>query len=206
MVRVADEVCIDAYEASLVDLDGDAPFPFSDPVGAARVRAVSEPGRRAQVNVTEIEAEIACENSGKRLCNRKEWILACSGSEGRAFPYGNGYVAGACNDARNRPQGAGADLTEPRLAREPGTSAPTGSFARCKTPEGVFDLHGNVHEWVRDASHGGDARYGMFLGGYFADAKLNGRGCAYKTTAHFKAYRDYSIGFRCCADPKKAVP
>jgi sulfatase modifying factor 1 len=44
---------------------------------------------------------------------------------------------------------------------------------------------------------------GTFMGGYFVDAKLNGPGCEYLTTAHAKTYRDYSTGFRCCADPTR---
>ena len=36
--------------------------------------------------------------------------------------------------------------------------------------------------------------------GFYADAKLNGPGCTYATTAHEFTYHDYSTGFRCCAD------
>jgi hypothetical protein len=38
------------------------------------------------------------------------------------------------------------------------------------------------------------------MGGFFVDAKLNGPGCTYRTTAHAKTYHDYSTGFRCCKD------
>ena len=34
------------------------------------------------------------------------------------------------------------------------------------------------------------------------DAKINGPGCEYRTTAHAPSYYDYSTGFRCCADPR----
>ena len=43
------------------------------------------------------------------------------------------------------------------------------------------------------------------VGGYFADAQGNGFGCFYRTTAHVKEYHDYSIGFRCCKEPKPAL-
>ena len=43
--------------------------------------------------------------------------------------------------------------------------------------------------------------HGVFKGGYFVDAKINGNGCEYTTTAHSPDYHDYSLGFRCCASP-----
>lgn len=57
---------------------------------------------------------------------------------------------------------------------------------------GVFDLHGNLHAWVPDAEGG-------FRAGFCADAAINGAGCAYVTTAHYRSDQDYSTGFRCCA-------
>jgi formylglycine-generating enzyme required for sulfatase activity len=59
----------------------------------------------------------------------------------------------------------------------------------------VFDMVGNLHEWTA-------SRDGTFRGGYYVEAKLNGRGCDYVTTRHDAVYWDYSIGFRCCADQK----
>ncbi len=39
-----------------------------------------------------------------------------------------------------------------------------------------------------------------FRGGFYADTKINGEGCLYRTTAHGFTHWDYSTGFRCCAD------
>ena len=85
-------------------------------------------------------------------------------------------------------------VADPGINQQPGTEAAAGAFTGCATPEGVHDLHGNLHEWVADAD-------GTFRGGFYADASLNGAGCAYVTTAHDRAYHDYSTGFRCCAEP-----
>ena len=84
-------------------------------------------------------------------------------------------------------------MNDPGINQQAGTVAPGGEFEGCVTPEGVHDLHGNLHEWTADEG-------GVFLGGFFADAILNGQGCAYRTTAHGRDYHDYSTGFRCCAD------
>lgn len=54
------------------------------------------------------------------------------------------------------------------------------------------------HEWISEVTPGGT---GVFKGGFFVDAKINGPGCFYATTAHAQIYHDYSTGFRCCANP-----
>jgi formylglycine-generating enzyme required for sulfatase activity len=88
-------------------------------------------------------------------------------------------------------------LNDPRLGEVEGTLAKTGDHEECVNPFGVFDMVGNLHEWVAtDAS----VPHGTFQGGYYLDTSLNGDGCNYKTTAHAHEYHDYSTGFRCCAD------
>ena len=86
-------------------------------------------------------------------------------------------------------------MNDPGINQQPGTVAPTGAFSRCVSASGVFDLHGNLHEWVSDAD-------GTFRGGFYADAVINGPGCTYVTTAHGRTYHDYSTGFRCCSDTR----
>jgi formylglycine-generating enzyme required for sulfatase activity len=72
--------------------------------------------------------------------------------------------------------------------------ARSAEYSKCQTPEGVFDMMGNLHEWVWDQA-------GTFRGGYYVDTSRNGEGCEYRTTAHDFEYWDYSTGFRCCAEP-----
>ena len=82
---------------------------------------------------------------------------------------------------------------------QPNTVAPGGSFAKCVSSFGVYDLHGNLHEWIATAASTGN---GIFKGGFFVDAKINGAGCLYATRRTRTTYHDYSTGFRCCADPR----
>ena len=79
------------------------------------------------------------------------------------------------------------------LNQLPDTVDRTGVNSGCVTAEGIYDMVGNLHEWISD-------RAGTFRGGYYVEAHLNGEGCDYVTTAHSWSYRDYSTGFRCCAD------
>lgn len=192
-------VCVDRYEAAITGVEWSAPL--SGDTGLLVARPAK--GVKPKVNVSEPEAEAACINAGKRLCTAAEWVAACRGRDGNDYPYGKDHRTGACNDARSSPVATTAQtarLDDKRLAEAPNGIEPGGAFSQCVTSAGIHDMHGNVHEWVSDGPKPDDPRFGQFHGGFFADGKGNGAGCAYKTTAHFKTYRDYSIGFRCCAD------
>lgn len=206
MVLVVHErvrTCIDRYEASLegwrfaMPLD-DRPGPLP--------RAVPAKGVKPQVNISQEQAAEACAAAEKRLCTADEWVAGCRGPNGSAYPYGDRYQVSACNEGRASPVAsvvgrAGGRLDDPRLAEASGTIEPGGAFPKCVSAFGLYDMHGNVHEWVSDTSPRGPA-FGVFLGGFFVDAKLNGEGCAYRTIVHGKNYHDYSTGFRCCKDPR----
>lgn len=210
MALVDGRFCVDRYEASLVVDDGgvERPHPPNQPVGGAPVRAVSRAGVIPQAYVSQREAAAACAASGKRLCADDEWRAAC----GDAFPYGVARRAGACNDeARASPlvqvfgrRAPGTpyswrELNDPRLGLVPGGVAATGAFTGCRGASGAMDLVGNLHEWTADPA-------GTFRGGFYGDARQHGEGCAYVTTAHDAAYRDYSTGFRCCAEVRASAP
>lgn len=216
MALVGDRVCVDRWEASLVHLvktpEGarEEPLtPFESVDDATGYRAVSRPGVVPQGYISGVEAETACRASGKRLCTAGEWEQGCRGSAGTQFPYGNERRAHVCNDdirprhpvieavsmaklPRDKAWKEGMNL--PMINQLPDSLLPTGERAECVTPEGLFDMVGNLHEWVADAD-------GTFRGGYYMDTTKNGDGCSYQTTAHDFDYHDYSTGFRCCADP-----
>jgi sulfatase modifying factor 1 len=214
MVLVNGAYCIDAYEASLVRVLPDGteeswPYYQSLPAGTV-VRAVSRPGVYPQGHVSGLQARAACARSSKRLCKPAEWTAACMGPEKTVFPYGNTRRPGTCNDngrsamrffnpeLDGKPEhrwmwGHGGNMNDPRLNQLAGTLTRTGERSDCTNVYGVFDMVGNLHEWVDDPN-------GTFQGGYYLDTHLNGDGCHYRTTAHPISHYDYSTGFRCCAD------
>jgi sulfatase modifying factor 1 len=214
--------CIDRYEAAL-ELKGAgkqrAPWPSNESIDGneAQVSAVSRAKQKPQGYISGEQAALACQNAGKRLCAPSEWKTACRGPEQSRYPYGNTRRAGVCNDRFDKPTGhpvlrlfkqtktrgdkpakmwSPAFMNDPRLHELSETVTPTGSLSECTNGYGVFDMVGNLHEWVADPK-------GTFMGGFFMDTHLNGEGCDYRTTAHHFGYHDYSTGFRCCADARE---
>jgi sulfatase modifying factor 1 len=211
----AGTVCVDLYEGALVQLSddgGESPWPWYLPVDgleAGAVRAIPAKGIFPQGYISQVQATAACNASGKRLCTFVEWTAACRGQpmHDYVYPYGDVYEAGRCNEGHESPiiELFGPDpsydnqeLNDPRCDQLEGGLAQGGAYYRCESAYGAFDMHGNIHEWIDDTTASGT---GVFMGGYFVDATLNGPGCEYMTTAHDKTYHDYSTGFRCCSDP-----
>lgn len=207
MALVNDLFCVDQYEARLEEwVDGAwvASSPYAT-VGTRRVRAVVARGEVPQGYISGAEAAEACSEAGKRLCSNDEWLAACRGPENSRWPYGDTYDADACNDsyADGHPvvnyfgttEGIwdAEHMNDSGINQQAGTVSSGGEMTACVSAWGIYDLHGNLHEWTSDPA-------GTFRGGFYADGRLNGQGCTYVTTAHSLEYHDYSTGFRCCAD------
>lgn len=97
--------------------------------------------------VTWDEARRYCEDVGKRLPTEAEWELAARGPGRRLFPWGDQppTCAGMI---------FGRDLQRPCALGTTGDAGPVGSAPGDVTPDGVYDLGGNVSEWTADG--GGD--------------------------------------------------
>ena len=203
-------LCVDRWEAHLVEMLEDGTehtwSPYFNP-GGLRVRAKSAAGAIPQGYISQVQAGVACAAAGKRLCRDDEWVAACRGSKATQFPYGNDEKRGTCNDHRDphpamqylesHDLSVFTKLEHPCINQVPDSLLPCGAKNACVTPESVYDIVGNLHEWTADPN-------GHFRGGYYVDTWLNGHGCDYVTTAHEARYWDYSTGFRCCADAPRA--
>ena len=173
----------------------------------AEPKAVSRPGQTPNGYLSGIVARKACENAGKRLCLREEWMRACRGAADRPFPYGDTYKQGLCNVVRaGHPAAilhddASRGHLDPRLLLVKDKDGPflrrTGITESCRSEWGkqaLYDMVGNLDEWVDDPK-------GMFVGAFFSRGRKDG--CDAAITAHPNEYFDYSLGVRCCKDPSQ---
>ncbi len=141
-----------------------------------------------QTAVSYTQAQSLCEQQGKRLCTDVEWERACSTNGDNTWSYGPRYDMGACNDESDGRSNIGH-------------AGRSGMFPKCKSPAGIYDLNGNVAEWVINTSQtNGKMRLEtdrMVRGGSYGDSPIF-------TRCGFREYREpdstkQEIGFRCCS-------
>ncbi len=89
-------------------------------------------GETPKGNISFKDAKYICNKQGKRLCTADEWEWSCSGLEGYAYPYGYHLEKEHCNqNGIKRPE-------------------PSGRRYKCVGKFGVYDMVGNIFEWVTD--------------------------------------------------------
>lgn len=141
----------------------------------------NEEAAQPAVNMKFEDAEKACADAGKRLCTEKEWFQVCWGTTLNRYPYGKKFEKKICNNLHGN--------------RGPARS---GSFPDCRTESGVYDMAGNVWEWVQPSETGTL----QAKGGSFRDGELTQR-CSF-TSRFFENQLDSlsfnNFGARCCRD------
>ena len=179
-----------------------------------RYEAPNQKGQIPLVAQTATDGEEWCLAHSKRLCLEKEWLAACEGAEKRKYPYGQKYLPRGCNDQKewrlpnwSLIQKFPSEIGQTEVARL-NQADPSGDFLECVTPEGVYDLGGNVSEWVtRTESHTSTFTHVM-MGCYWSGCYASNRGkevsiCRGTNAGHSGVrgeFRTYEAGFRCCMD------
>lgn len=117
--------------------------------------------------------------AGGRLLTEEEWASISSGQGRRLYPWGDVF------------DGSAAAIAEQRL----GGPVPVASLKKDKTPEGVFDLGGNVSEWTRSVSSASGI-YGLVVkgGNYLLPGEKAARMDFNNSVSPH--YRSPTIGFR----------
>lgn len=172
-----------------------------------RFEAPNRRGQKPLVMQSAKDAEAWCAARSKRLCTEDEWISACEGEGHRRYPYGSTRIEGRCNDSESW-----RTVDEGLLAKWPAPEAkahvealyqatPSGAKPSCVSDAGVYDLVGNVEEWVvRTREHANSPPY-ILIGCYWSGCYGGGKPTCHSTNnAHGPEFRFYETGFRCCRD------
>ena len=137
-----------------------------------------------RTEVSYIEAQDLCSKEGKYLCTEFQWEFSCSGEEGRPYSYGMQKEPWRCN-------------TDGVATGNTVLIAPAGSHPGCRNRYGVFDLNGNVSEWVAMRERGS---LGVVRGGTAWPTDEYGQSC-FSRHAHPVTDSQWpDDGFRCCKD------
>jgi len=162
-------------------------------------------GEKPPVMVSFYDAEARCAEQGKRVCRESEWVAACEGPEESPFPTGWRREPQKCNfdnkwvsPILDRVYAKEPEIQRAELLRLD-RSVPSGARPDCQSGYGVFDLTGNVDEWVRadQTRDNRRSRFAALKGGAWGHVR---NACRPVTTSHPPDFKYYFIGFRCCGD------
>jgi len=158
---------------------------------------LSEP-KQPVVGIEWRDAKAYCRWAAKRLPTEAEWEKAAHGTISMDWPWGMNFLEGYAN----------VDGDEDGYRY----TAPVGSFEQGRSPYGLYDMSGNVSEWVSDWYGSNYYRDGFLTrptgpdtgdlrvnrGGSWNDRSPDSR--ASRRFAAFPYRRDATVGFRCAMD------
>lgn len=164
-----------------------------------RYEAPNKKGEYPFAAQTAFQAENYCKSVGKELCTHVQWNTACIGPKWNTYPYGNTYKRGTCNDDKLGwvpvPWQTMGTPAWDKWCKEQYKAEPSGNRPACVSDYGVYDMTGNVAEWVKEPKnvHG----Y-VVKGGYWYGVLQGTPTCGFVNPAHAPGFNSYEFGFRCC--------
>ncbi|HEY4117211.1 MAG TPA: SUMF1/EgtB/PvdO family nonheme iron enzyme, partial [Byssovorax sp.] len=155
------------------------------------------------------QAVSECKAIGKRICTEDEFNFACEGPDMLPYVYGYERDAGVCTIDLPYvyPDHSRTMLHYEQCLATPWCAAELqrldqrkriGEVSTCVSWAGLYDLNGNVNEWVEIPHQKPPNRSGL-KGGWWGPVR--GR-CRPTVTFHKEEDYGYEVGFRCCDDAK----
>lgn len=152
------------------------------------------------VSVTWFGANTYCQVNGWRLPTEVEWERAARGDDERSYPWGDSIASNQANYYNSR------DLFEKIMGKQ-GDTTPVGYYngrtyadgyttLDSASPYGLYDMAGNVWQWMGDNYEGVHYRY--LRGGSKADYAYNLR--VYSRNNAAPQVESIHFGFRCARE------
>ena len=196
---------VDRFEVTRAEWRSASPPASTDPGFATYQETWTPPTADWPASyMTLLEARALAASRGMRLPTAREWLrIACGTSERPyAYPWGGGLARSVANT----------------LELDLGNPAPVGTFEQGRTPLSIYDMAGNVWEWVEDpisfpreeSDRGGylDPDVAWAMGGsYLSHLRRlydDAKGINYFFEQDLDPRtRARDVGLRCCADAEE---
>jgi formylglycine-generating enzyme len=160
-------------------------------------------GLRPAVMQNFYQAQLHCQQVGKRVCTETEWTKACEGPDNKPFPYGYVRDPTICrgNQPWDHPDKKKFPAREPAEIERLWQGLTSGSQPHCVSDYGVYDMPGNADELAASETYGQGKKAdfdNVTTGGPWYLGVRNQ--CRPKIYTHDEGFAYYYLSWRCCKE------